>query len=143
MKRLAFLTVIAFVLFGHYPCRAQASDATRGAGWIFSGLGDRATFALSVAVQSDGALRGHLRFIDRSVGLTVESTSITSFTPGCTSTLSGTADSSFGPVNFTVAVTDNGEPGSSDTFTIEVTGSITYTVAGVLGGGNIQASGCE
>ncbi|PYN55028.1 MAG: hypothetical protein DMD92_17720, partial [Candidatus Rokuibacteriota bacterium] len=73
----------------------------------------------------------------------VQSTSIESVTPSCQgsvpqSQIVGSGNSNFGPVGFTVTVTDAGEPGSSDTFTIEVSGAVGDFQSGTLGGGNIQ-----
>src|SRR5438046_9591175 len=70
------------------------------------------------------------------MAFSLQSTSITDFIPGCTSTISGTANG--GSVNFQVTVTDNAEPGAgSDTFRIEVPAPA-YIGTGTLGGGNIQ-----
>jgi mevalonate kinase len=44
-------------------------------------------------------------------------------------------------VNFTVTVTDGGEPSGVDTFTIVLTGPIAYTNSQLVQGGNIQAHG--
>jgi VCBS repeat-containing protein len=41
-------------------------------------------------------------------------------------------------VFFTVTVKDNGEPGTSDTFSISITGSRTSSRSGTLSKGNIQ-----
>ena len=46
-----------------------------------------------------------------------------------------TTSSSSAPCTFTVNVTDNGEPGTTDTFTISVTGG--PTEGGTLRSGNI------
>jgi hypothetical protein len=111
-----------------------------GGGWIPASAGDKATFGFVVAVQSDGTVTGHLVYADQSVGLRLRSTAITSVaSAACTSTFTGVGESNFGPVDFVVTASDNGEPGSVDTFAIEV--SLGYAAAGVLGGGDIKAHG--
>lgn len=86
---------------------------------------------------------GHLVYIDHAFDVTVQSTSIT-FNGTCTfsGTGTGTIGGVSGPVNFTVSVTDNGEPGTADTFEIHVTGAVQYNSSFgpvLLSGGNIQA----
>lgn len=114
---------------------------TSGAGWIPVATGGRASFGFVAGAQQDGTILGQLVYIDHDIGLRVRSTSITSFTPGCASTITGAGDSTFGPVNFVATVTDGGEPGTSDTFSIMVTTGVPYASSGVLSGGDIQAHG--
>jgi hypothetical protein len=113
---------------------------TSGGGWIPTPFGGSASFGFVAGIQADGTPRGHLVYIDHDIGLRVQSTSITSFSPDCR-TISGDGDSSFGPVHFLATVTDAGEPGFGDTFTIEVAGPVGYFAAGTLAGGDIQAHG--
>jgi hypothetical protein len=82
---------------------------------------------------------GSLVYDDHGVGFSMKSTSIAGFVPGCTATFQGAGTSNLGDVVFTATATDNGEPGTSDTFTIAATG---YSGnSGTLGGGNIQVHG--
>ena len=82
---------------------------------------------------------GHLVYINHDTGLTVQSTSVTTFNSGCTTFISGSGTGSAGTVDFQVTVTDNGEPGSLDTFAITVTGGAADSQPPTtLGGGNIK-----
>jgi len=62
---------------------------------------------------------------------------MTNFVPGCTSQIDGTATANSTPVTFNVTVMDQGEPGTADTFSIDVP-ELGYTQSGTLGGGNVQ-----
>src|SRR5712664_736652 len=74
-----------------------------------------------------GTPRGHLVFRDDSANFSMYSTSISSVTMGCQTTLTGVGNSNMGQVQFTVIVTDNGEPGpGKDTFEIHVSGAAFY-----------------
>ena len=96
------------------------------------------------AVNAGKILAIGRNYIDHAIDLRVQSASIT-FNGTCTfsGTGTGTMGGVSGPVNFTVSVTDNGEPGTSDTFQISVTGTFQYDSSLghslVLSGGNIQA----
>ncbi len=109
-------------------------DATTGGGWIPA---SGATGTFGFVASTDGTItKGHVVYIDHGMAFSLQSTSITDFIPGCTSTISGTANG--GSVNFQVTVTDNAEPGAgSDTFRIDVP-ALAYIRTGTLGGGNIQ-----
>jgi hypothetical protein len=124
---------------------AATQSHTTGGGWIVGKAGGKATFGFSVdtAIRSDGTFKGHLVYKDHSVNFSLKSLEIQSVTPGCTTTFSGTADSSDGPVDFQVTVMDNGEPGDTDSFEIIVVGGAYGTRADTLGGGNIQAHGAS
>jgi hypothetical protein len=118
---------------------SSATSGTAG-GWLapsapaFTG---KATFG-TAANTNGGALSGHLEYNDHGVGLTVHSVTIDSVTTGCTTTATGTADTNlYGPQTFRVDISDNGEPGSSDSFSISLAPS-GYSRAGNLAGGNIQ-----
>lgn len=90
---------------------------------------------------SNSRLDGHVNFLDRSVGLHVRSLEITSLVcAGTRATIRGTADTGTGPQQFRVDVDDTGEPGGSDTFTIQLFPS-GYIATGTLRGGNIQVRG--
>ena len=114
-----------------------------GAGWIVSsGGGGKATFAVSGQIRQDGTIKGHLVYIDHALDLRVTSTTVTNVVAvGCQGTIEGTGESNLGPVVFSVTVQDSGEPGTSDTFSIAVTGAANYAASGILGGGNVQAHG--
>jgi hypothetical protein len=145
MRRKALLgllgAALAVAIYVPASSGADALASTSGGGWISGVLGGKATFGLAAAVKQDGTFKGHVVYIDHAIDFRVKSTSITSFTPGCASTLTGDGDSNFGPVNFTITVTDGGEPSGADTFSITVTGPIVYAEAGIVDGGSIQAHG--
>jgi len=116
-----------------------AGEFTTGGGWI-PVAGGKATFGVQGGIQN-GLPTGHLVYHDHAIDFRVESTSITSFSSvGCQSTIEGNGNSNQGsPVHFVVTVTDGGEPGTNDTFSIQVTDSAPpYAAGDTLGGGNIQ-----
>lgn len=109
-----------------------------GGGWIDTFMG-KGTFGLTARAGNDGSSSGNLTYQDHGTqDRTIKSTAITSVTvtsPCATiigmATVNGTT-----PVNFRVDVCDNGEPGTSDTFTISTTDG--YVAGGTLRSGNIQ-----
>jgi len=119
------------------PGSGPPGDATTGGGWIPVTGGGKGTFGVGAAYRPDGSLAGHLVYIDHDINLTVQSTAMTDFLPGCTSQIHGTATANSAPVTFNVTVMDQGEPGTADTFSIEVP-ELGYIRSGTLGGGNIQ-----
>jgi len=145
---LAVVALISGIMLRGGPAElaAQSSNATvdaaSGGGWIPGVSDGKATFGLSARIHPDGKVTGHLLYMDRGVDFALESTSIHFFSAfGCQAHIQGEADTSFGPVNFVVGVTDKGEPGKHDTFTIHAVGNTTYFNENVLGGGNIQVHG--
>lgn len=124
------------------PVYAQTDPdkSASGGGWVPGNLGSKATFGFFATTETDGTFKGHVLFIDHSMSFSMESTSITVFTPGCTSTIQGTGNSNGTPVDFIVEVHDDGEPGIRDTFKIEVSNGYS-NAALTLGGGNLQADG--
>jgi hypothetical protein len=133
LRLTALVTMLSLALAT--PTSAQGLDTT-GDGSILTGAGGKATFAVWGGIGPDGPT-GNLLYVDHDLGLRLKSTSITSFTPGCLSQLTGSGDSTFGPVEFVVAMLDAGEPGTNDAFTIQTSGG--YVAGGLLAGGNIQA----
>src|SRR5437667_6345800 len=121
------------------PGSGPPGDATTGGGWITvtPPSGGKGTFGVGAAYRPDGSLAGHLVYIDHDIDLKVQSTGMTNFVPGCTSQIDGTATANSTPVTFNVTVMDQGEPGTADTFSIEVP-ELGYSRSGTLGGGNIQ-----
>jgi hypothetical protein len=120
------------------PGSGPAGKATSGGGWIDAPLGGKGTFGVHGARRADQSVAGHLVYIDHGPGaMTVQSTSITSFSADCRM-ITGNGSSSSGPVTFTVTVTDDGEPGTTDRFDITVEGAIFYSAGGLLQGGNIK-----
>ena len=114
-----------------------SSDSTTGGGWIPVG-GGKGTFGFAVDTNNT-TLRGHVSYEDHGTpGVKLQSTAITDFIPGCTSEIDGTGTGNGLPVTFNVTVTDHGEPGTSDTFSIVIP-ELGYSRSNTLGGGNIQA----
>ncbi len=129
---------IADAMIDCQPGSGPPGDATTGGGWItLTPGGGKGTFGVVGAFRPDGTLAGHLTYIDHDISLTVQSTGMTNFVPGCTSQIDGTATANSTPVTFNVTVMDQGEPGTADTFSIDVP-ELGYTQSGTLGGGNIQ-----
>ena len=120
-------------------CTPPAGDFVTGGGWITgTPSGARANFAVAGGMKNNG-LWGHLTFIDHGNGLKVRGTRVTSYT--VTGPLSrrieGTADvDGEGSETYVVDVTDNGEPGREDRFSLRLSNG--YFAVGTLAGGNIQ-----
>ncbi len=83
---------------------------------------------------------GHLNYRDRDLDIHLVSDSIDTFVESGTNevTFTGTGKVDRDPVTFTVTVQDNGEPGTSDTFEIQISGAVNSTRSGTLTSGNIQ-----
>ena len=130
------------------PPGCTPADFITGGGWITSTpSGAKANFGVGGGIKQ-GAVWGHLTYIDHgSNGLRVKGTGVTSYqSPDPTKPtmrhISGTAEMN-GQSGYTyeIDVADNGEPGSNDTFAIQLLDgarSIIYRAGGLLGGGNIQ-----
>jgi hypothetical protein len=96
-----------------------------------------ASFSLAGGVKQ-GAFWGHLAYQDDGVRLKLESTSITRYlaTGPTTRVVEGTASTNlYGDRLYRVTVTDNGEPGRTDTFQIELDNG--YFTHGTLLNGNV------
>ena len=143
-RRQGFMVVVVAVLAVCWAGTAGAQGLlalTDGAGWITVNTGGRGTFSLFAARLQDGTLRGRVDYMNQDTGLSLRSTSITSFITGlgargCTSEITGSADSNFGPVTFTIFALG---PRSDSFFSIQVEGAATDTQAGPLQGGNIHS----
>src|SRR3989449_9010933 len=134
-------------------CSSPIGDFVTGGGWITgTPSGSRANFAVAGGMKN-GALWGHLTFIDHGSGRKVKGTGVTAYSapdPVNNPTLrhiEGTADIDGASGRYAVDVTDNGEPGRKDTFSIRLfsDGASTpfYTAEGLLAGGNIQLHGAS
>ncbi|HEY3219233.1 MAG TPA: choice-of-anchor P family protein [Gemmatimonadales bacterium] len=121
-------------------CTEPVGDFVTGGGWITgTPSGARANFGVAGGVKN-GGLWGHLIYIDHGPGgIKVKGTSVTSYDVlGPTSRrITGRAEvDGVGDVGYTVDVTDAGEPGREDTFSITLDNG--YSASGPLAGGNIQ-----
>ena len=129
-----------FVLTGVLldPGSAQQGnpDMATAGGFILVN-GANANFGLNARDPSDPS--GHVNYVDHGTGLHVRSTDITAYiiVNATTRRIEGTAVLDDGTtVTFVVIVTDNGEPGTSDTFSISLSNG--YSASGTLVGGNVQ-----
>src|SRR5437867_952450 len=114
----------------------QTMERVTGGGTI-NVAGGIGSFSFIVQRQaSTGQLSGHLQYFNHASGAQVQSDTITSLTiNGNTATFNGICTVNGIPCTFTVNVTDNGEPGTNDTFTISVDAG--PTEGGTLRSGNI------
>src|SRR5438552_3656891 len=122
------------------PPPANCPDFITGGGWIVpTPSGERANFAVAGG-RKNGALWGHLSYIDHGPnGHKVKGTGVTGYMAidETTRHIEGTAEID-GQAGFTykVDVSDKGEPGRADRFTIELSNG--YAAGGDLAGGNLQ-----
>jgi hypothetical protein len=121
-------------------CAPPAGDFVTGGGWITgTPSGARGNFGVGGGIKQNG-FWGHLTYIDHGPnGFKVKGTGVTGYevTGDLSRRITGTAEvDGVGGFTYTVVVTDNGEPGREDTFTIELSNE--YRASGTLAGGNIQ-----
>jgi hypothetical protein len=121
-------------------CPPPVGDFVTGGGWITgTPSGARANFAVAGGIKN-GGLWGHLTYIDHGPnGIKVKGTGVTSYeiTGPTSRRIKGTAEvNGVGGIEYTVDVTDAGEPGRDDMFSITLSND--YHASGKLAGGNIQ-----
>jgi hypothetical protein len=125
------------------PKCVSTGDFVTGGGWITgTPSGSRGNFGVAGGIKS-GAFWGHLVYMDHGDGLKVKGTGVTAYAgSGNTRHIEGTAtvngQSGF---TYTVDVTDIGEPGRDDIFSLRLSNG--YTASGNLDGGNIQLHGAK
>lgn len=117
-----------------------AGDFVTGGGWITEpSSGARANFGVGGGIKH-GDFWGHLTYIDHGPkGVKVKGTAVTEYkvTDPISRHIEGTAEvDGLGGFTYTVDVTDSGEPGREDTFSITLSNG--YNASGNLRGGNIQ-----
>lgn len=114
-------------------------DFVTGGGTIAASNNGKSTFGVSGGLKHND-FRGNLSFQDHGRnGIKVKSTSITGYTviDQVTRRIEGTANiNGKGIFTFICIVSDNGEPGINDFFSLELSNG--YHVSGILNGGNIQ-----
>ena len=129
--------LIGFQDYCEVPPSTPGAKVTAG-GWIPGPSGGKATFGVTAKANASGAPSGNVTYQDHGAApRTVKSTTVTSVTPtGNCAEIRGTAKVNDTPgQTFQVVVCDDGEPGTSDTFSIIMSG---YGASGTLGGGNVQ-----
>ncbi len=110
-------------------------DFVTGGGWI----NDKETFGVSGGIMN-GKFWGQLSFNDHD-GVKVKSTEVTGYIyiNATTREIKGHAKvNGRRSVDYTVVVSDNGEPGRHDTFSLVLSNGFDFSTSGTLEGGNIQ-----
>ena len=113
-------------------------DFVTGGGWITgTPSGAKGTFGVAGGIKN-GGLWGHLTYIDHGTNMKVKGTGVTAYTVTGPTTrhIEGTADINGRSGSYQVDVSDNGEPGRNDMFSIMLSNG--YSASGLLIGGNIQ-----
>ncbi len=132
-------------------CKGQpvcdGGDFVTGGGWITdTPSGARGNFGVAGG-KKDGALWGHLVYIDHGTNMKVKGTGVTAYKtvldatgPTTTRHIEGTCEVDGVACTYAVDVADNGEPGRDDTFTIALSNHYNASgkIDGKLDGGNIQ-----
>jgi Beta-propeller repeat len=134
----AFQQTNAGVYDGFVVKIAAASTGKITGGGSISVAGDIGTFGFTVQrTTANAPIQGDLQYVNHATKAKVHSVAITSFSiSDTTATFAGTCLSNGAPCTFTVNVTDNGEPGNADAFSISV--SAASAEGGTLRSGNIQ-----
>jgi len=117
----------------------SGKDFVTGGGWITgTPSGAKANFGVAGGTKPNNALWGHLSYIDHGNGMKVKGTGVTAYAvTGETSRhIEGTCEINSAAGTYRIDVSDNGEPGRKDTFSISLSNG--YVASGKLGGGNIQ-----
>lgn len=100
--------------------------------------GGTASFGFNVQRKTTGGpVTGQVQYENHATGVRLHSEEITSLViAGNAATIDGTCTADGSPCTFSVSVTDTGEPGASDAFTMSVNGS--PPEGGLLRSGNIR-----
>lgn len=128
------------------PC-----DFMTSGGFVYKDSGAKATFGAHGGCKN-GKFWGHVNYVDHETGYHLDSIEITGYlTPGPgspTREICGIATSNGSepqPVYFRVSMTDNGEPGIADNFSIRTSSGYVVTprmlAGGMGGGGDVQLHG--
>jgi hypothetical protein len=121
--------------FGSGP--ADTPGRATGGGMIAGAGGEsRVTFGFN-ALSNGVTFKGNCSVVDHALGMQVKCLDVTSYVQsGSHGTFRGNAEVNGAPTGYRIDVTDNGEPGSGDTFVITTDGG--YSAGGILNGGNVQ-----
>jgi hypothetical protein len=124
---------------------APGGDFVTGGGWITgTPSGAKANFGVAGGIKKNGALWGHLTYIDHDSGMLVKGTGIVDYVvvDATTRRIEGNARvDGMNGFTYVAIVSDQGEPGTADTFDVNVFNSDeinVYSASSTLGGGNIQ-----
>ena len=113
------------------PGRATGGGMIAGAGGESS-----VTFGFN-ALSSGTTFKGNCSVVDHALGTRVKCLDVTSYVEtGNHSTFRGNAEVDGTRTGYRIDVTDNGDPGSGDTFAIATDSG--YSTGGLLTGGNVQ-----
>ena len=136
LTRLGLLLLLATALSS--LATAQRVDRVTAGGWITgTPSGARGNFGLNA--RNTAAPSGEVNYIDHTLKMHVKAESITTYTivNATTRTITGTCSiDGVSGFTFTVTVTDLGQPGTSDTFSISLSNG--YSASGTLQGGNVR-----
>jgi len=127
----------AGMMSGKIVCDAS-NDFVTGGGWIVgTPSGSRGTFGVAGGINSAG-FWGHLTYVDHGSGQMIKGTGVTSYVlvNSTTRHIEGACEIDGQPGTYEVDITDNGEPGGSDTIVLTLSNG--YQASGTLNGGNIQ-----
>ena len=121
------------------PPTDECEDWFTGGGFLFdTPTGGQGTFACGGGIKN-GEFWGHLNYIDHDTGMHVKGLTVTAYSvTGLFSRhTEGTCKIDGVPgATYSLDITDNGEPGKNDVFTLVVSNG--YSASGVIDGGNLQ-----
>lgn len=115
----------------------RSRDFVTSGGWIVAPSGRRANFGAAGGIKN-GGFWGHLVYIDHGAGLRVKGTAVTAYSlvDAVTRHIEGTAEINGVPGTYSLDLSDRGEPGREDTFSLRLSNG--YSATGTLAGGNVQ-----
>ncbi len=121
--------------------QCTGKDFVTGGGFITgTPSGAKGNYGVAGGIKNDGTLWGHLEYIDHGPnGPKVHGTGVTKYAilSSTTREIDGLAQvNGMDGFTYKVVVTDNGEPGTNDSFAIYLSNG--YWAGGKLGGGNIK-----
>jgi hypothetical protein len=124
---------------GSPPPPETCDDFVTGGGSIAGSNNGKSTFGISGGMKHN-KFHGNLSFQDQGRnGIKVKSTSLTGYTviDNVTRRIEGVANiNDKEAFTFICIVSDHGEPGSNDFFSLQLSNG--YSISGILNGGNIQ-----
>jgi hypothetical protein len=122
-----------------FPGSTAGCKVTLG-GRIVAANGDAATFGGNAQAKSPTAVKGQLEYTDHGPAQAAKfkSLNVTSaICDGPRATVRGTGDANGTPVDFRIDITDNGEPGTADTYRLRLSNGYDSGEQ-TLAGGNVQ-----